>query len=96
VQLTDGIGRYEITVEIRDTAEDDLIARARVAEADFPDRSAKGVLVIPVPPLPLPRAGMYDFIVLADGQEIDRQQFAATLREDSADAPDDESTEGPE
>jgi hypothetical protein len=30
----------------------------------------------------LPHPGQYDFVVLADGQEIDRQTFAATPRSD--------------
>jgi hypothetical protein len=76
VQMTNGIGRYHITVEIRDD-DDQIIARAGVAEMEFEDRAKKGILLIPVPPVPLLRAGAYDFIVFADGQEIDRQQFVA-------------------
>jgi hypothetical protein len=52
-------------------------AQAKVAEVEFKDRATKAFLIVPVPPLPLPKAGEYDFIVLADGQEIDRQQFIA-------------------
>lgn len=91
MQMTNGIGRYQITVEIRRLGhggQDETIARASVAEMEFKDRAAKSVLIIPVPPLPLPAAGEYDFIVLADGQEIDRQQFNAVSRPEEPHAAD--------
>src|SRR5437764_669259 len=75
LQLTDGIGKYRITVEVHDLREDKVLARAEIAEMEFQDRATKGNLLIPVPPLPLQHEGVYDFVVLADGQEIDRQQF---------------------
>jgi len=79
LQLTDGIGNYSITVEIHDLLEDRVIARAKLAEIGFASRATKGNLVIPVPPLPIDHVGVYDFVVLADGQEIDRQQFTTKL-----------------
>jgi hypothetical protein len=94
VQVTSGIGRCEITVEVRNVELDQNIAVAKVAEMNFKDRAAKAFLVITVPPLPLPQAGEYDFIVLADGQEIDRQQFIATTKPEKTNAAD--STETPE
>jgi hypothetical protein len=77
LQLTDGIGKYAMSVEVHDLQADKIIAQARIPEIAFPDRSQKVNLMIPVPPLPLGHAGSYDFVVLADGQEIDRQQFQA-------------------
>jgi hypothetical protein len=77
LQMTDGIGQYTISVEVHDLEADQIIAQAQAARMTFPDRTAKVNLVIPVPPLLLRHAGNYDFVVLADGQEIDRQQFAA-------------------
>ena len=77
VQMTSGIGRYRIMIEVRNVEQDQSIATANVAEMEFKDRAHKNILILPVPPLPLPRAGEYDFIVLADGQEIDRQKFMA-------------------
>lgn len=79
LQLTNGIGTYAITVEIHDLQEDTVLARARIAELEFKDRSTKVNLFIPVPALPISHEGVYDFLVLADGQEIDRQQFMAHL-----------------
>jgi hypothetical protein len=81
VQMTSGIGHYQFSVEIRDTDLDQPIARsADLAQAVFKDRTVKQVLIIPIPPLPLPRAGRYDFIVFANGQEVDRQVFEAVQR----------------
>jgi len=80
VQLTNGIGRYAVSVELRDSQSDLTIAQGQLSEVVFSDRATKVNMIIPVPNLPLPRAGEYDFIVFADGQEIDRQQFIAAIR----------------
>ncbi len=77
LQLTDGIGKYAVSVDVHDLQADQVIAQARIAEIDFPERISKVNLMIPVPSLLLQHAGRYDFVVLADGQEIDRQQFQA-------------------
>jgi hypothetical protein len=77
LQLTDGIGTYRIIVEIRDLRDDLVIGRGQIAELTFHDRSVKHNLIIPVPPVQLQHDGLYDFVVLADEQEIDRQQFGA-------------------
>ena len=60
---------------------------AEVAQLVFQERAMKGNLLIPVPPLPLEHDGVYDFVVLADGQEIDRQQFIVHEKGGSANAP---------
>jgi hypothetical protein len=77
LQMQDGIGKYAVTVEVHDLEADQVIAQARIAEVIFPERTTKVNLMIPVPPLLLQHVGRYDFVVLADGQEIDRQQFQA-------------------
>ena len=77
LQLTDGIGKYAVSVDVHDLQADQIIAQARIAEMVFPERKNKVNLMIPVPPMLLQHAGSYDFVVLADGQEIDRQQFQA-------------------
>jgi hypothetical protein len=87
LQLTNGIGKYAISVDVRDLEAEQIIAQARIAEIIFPNRQATINLMIPVPPLILHHAGSYDFVVLADGQEIDRQRFQVTqLPGGSADA----------
>lgn len=81
VLMVNGIGHYQFSVEIRDADTDQPIARsAELAEAIFKDRTEKRTLIIPLPLLPLPRAGRYDFIVFANGQEVDRQVFEAVQR----------------
>lgn len=77
LQLTDGLGAYGVSVNVHDLQADQVIAQARMAEVNFPDRVSKVNIMIPVPPLSLHHAGSYDFVVLADDQEIDRQQFQA-------------------
>ena len=75
LQMTDGIGSYVITVEVHDLQQDKILARADGPAIDFPNRSVKMNIGIPVPPLPVNHPGRCDFVVFADGQEIDRQQF---------------------
>lgn len=79
LQLTQGVGRYALTVEVHDLQADKVIARAQNAEVTFEDRLEKHDIVIPVPPLPVEHAGLYDFVVLADGKEVDRQQFRVVI-----------------
>jgi len=78
LQLIGGIGRYHIAIEVRDLHEDEIIAQ-QDGEIEFSDRLNRLSLEINVPPLPLDHPGAYDVVVLADGQEIDRQQFEAVL-----------------
>jgi hypothetical protein len=77
LQLTDGIGNYAVSVDVHDLQGDVIIAQARLPQVHFADRRRKVNLMIPIPPLILHHVGRYDFVVLADGQEIDRQQFQA-------------------
>jgi hypothetical protein len=96
LQLTNGIGKYALTVEIHDLSTGRVIARAELAEVEFEDRATKSNVVFSVPALPLQHPGIYDFVVLADDQEIDRQQFTALKiggDDDGQETPD-ESDEG--
>lgn len=78
LQLVDGIGRYELGVEIRDLREGDAtIARMRMP-VEFPERTNRMNVQFAVGGLPLAHPGVYDFIVSADGKEIDRQRLEAT------------------
>lgn len=79
LHLIEGIGRYDLTVQVHDLQTDLVIARARTATVEFQDRLEKKQLVIAVPPLPVEHAGVYDFVVLADGKEVDRQQFTVRV-----------------
>ncbi|MFI5454678.1 MAG: hypothetical protein ACHRXM_04430 [Isosphaerales bacterium] len=42
-------------------------------------------MIIQAPPLRLAHSGLYDFVVLANDQEIDRQQFSAPSPEETED-----------
>jgi hypothetical protein len=75
VQLVDGIGRYNITVEVLDLEDDAVFARAEVDNLTFPPRPSRINLKLVLKSVSIPHAGKYDLLVLADGAEIDRQQF---------------------
>ncbi len=78
VQLVDGIGKYTLSVEVHDLREGTVLAKMPPVEIEFAERITKAVLMFAAPPLPLPHEGSYDFVVLADDQEIDRQKFEAS------------------
>lgn len=50
---------------------------------EFTQKLAKVNVMIPVPPLPIAHPGPYDFVVMADGQDIDRQKFLAGVMQQS-------------
>jgi Family of unknown function (DUF6941) len=82
LQLTNGIGRYWTAVEVHDLHDGEVMGRVEVF-VDFPDRLTVRNLAITVPLLLLTHAGVYDVIVSAEGQEIDRQQFTVVPAEES-------------
>lgn len=77
LELTDGIGDYAISVDVYDLNADQIIAQTHIAIVAFSNPRTKVDLIIPISPLMLQHPGSYDVVVLADGQEIDRQQFQA-------------------
>src|SRR5690348_700706 len=74
LQLIDGLGEYRVTIQIRDLAEGEPIVQS-------PPRSVQiaklelSTVIIECPPLEVTHPGAYDLVVLADDQEIDKQQF---------------------
>jgi hypothetical protein len=96
LQLTSGIGSCQIALEIHDLRNGLVIARAEGPAVEFSDRSAKINLIILLPPIPLKHGGLYDFVVLSNNEEIDRQQFRAqsfTRKGESDDGGEDEETD---
>ena len=75
MQFTDAEGRYDLVVEIHDQVQQRIIARATGPAINVPHRLTYANVMIPIPPLPIKHPGAYDFVVLANGDEIDRQQF---------------------
>jgi len=81
LQLVSGIGHYQAAIEIHDLQNGSVLARAE-GSIDFADRVLAQNLMIPVPPFILPHAGAYDVVILADAQEIERNQFTAVSIEE--------------
>jgi hypothetical protein len=77
LQLVDGIGKYHVVVEIHYLQMDRMIARSAGFGIDFPQRLCRLAVTIPIPAMELRYPGRYDVVVLANDQEIDRQQFIA-------------------
>ena len=88
MQLVNGVGAYDITVEVRDLLEDKIVARAQICKLAFVDREAKANVNLTVPAIPMSHPGVYEFVVFADEQEIDRQRFIASSPEGKDDASD--------
>jgi len=77
LQLVGGIGEYDLVVEIHDLQENTVIARATEIRATFPEKLQSQNIIIQIPAINIVHQGLYDVVVLANGQEIDRQQFGA-------------------
>ena len=75
LQLTGGLGPYQITVEILDLQADVVLVREDHLEITFGDKNEKWNGDLEVGPFEITHAGSYDVLVLADGQEIDRQKL---------------------
>jgi len=73
--MTEGIGEYDVSVAVYDLTNDQIIGRSFGFRLSWPIRLAQTKLVIRIPPLTLTHAGLHDFIVLLDGQELERQQL---------------------
>ena len=77
LELIEGLGRYEIEVEIHDLQESTVIARVSNMNVDFPEKLHTSNLIIQIPALTIQHQGIYDVVVFANGQEIDRRKFGA-------------------
>jgi hypothetical protein len=97
MQLSGGIGRCQIIIDIEDLEDGQTIARARGPGIEFPDRLSRINLIIDLPPIPLEHPGLYDLVVLSNNEEIDRQRFRArslTSEGDVDDGGEDEENDG--
>ena len=85
LQLTDGIGRYDLVIEIYDLQQGVVLGRGSGLGLNWPQKLLKMNVTIPVPPVPVTHEGAYDLVVTANGQEIERQKFTvAVFQEDGA------------
>jgi hypothetical protein len=85
VQLVDGIGRYELSAEIHDLRDNLTITRLPPLVVEFPERTNTFNMTVGIAGLIVPHEGVYDFVMFADGKEIDRQRLTARLAEGNED-----------
>lgn len=79
VQLYDGIGRYQLAVELRDLSNNTSTAVTMPSSLDFPERLVKMDVILPIDSFRLPHAGRYEVAVLLDGEEAATQPIDAEL-----------------
>jgi hypothetical protein len=79
VQLGYGVGRYHINVEIRDPLRNLVIGESSQTTIDFQHRLERFNLIIPIPPVPIRYAGVYEVWVLGNEQDIDQQEFTVQV-----------------
>lgn len=82
LQLYDGIGRYHLSIELRNLADESSVAAEIFSHLDFPERLAKMELVVPLESIRLPRPGRYELAVLFDGYELATQFIDAEVAND--------------
>lgn len=78
-QFTDAEGRYDLVVEIHNLQNGTVIARATGPAIEIPNRLMRANVIIPIPSLSVGNSGAYDFVIFANGSEIDRQQFSVNV-----------------
>ena len=79
LQITDAEGRYDFVVEICDLKGGELTARSGKYTMDIQNRLQPTCVLIPIPSIPFQHAGAYDFVVMANGRELDRQKVDVLL-----------------
>jgi hypothetical protein len=79
LQLYDGIGRYELSAELRDLAGGIAVAAEAFTSVVFPERLVKMEMALPIKSLRLPRPGRYELALLFDAQELATQLLDAEV-----------------
>lgn len=80
-QVTNAYGKYQLKVEIRSLSNNEVVAETTTSNIEIPDRLLTANVIIPLPPFQFQDLGAYDFIVTANGDEIDRQRFSVIDRQ---------------
>lgn len=75
LQLIDAVGRFDIRLSIADLSTGDELGEVTSPPVEITERLLPTNVVIRIPPVTVEHDGAYDLVVLADGEEIDRQQF---------------------
>lgn len=81
LQVTNGVGDYELSVELLDLSSGESTSIGIVGRASLPDRLTLASIIISVPVLHVENAAKHDLIVLANGQEIDRRELHVEIAE---------------
>ncbi|MGH7090849.1 MAG: DUF6941 family protein, partial [Stellaceae bacterium] len=84
LQLYDGIGRYELSVELRNLDDSDRVAAGSFGHLEFPDRLVKMELAVPIDCMRLPWPGRYEIAILFDGRELASQFIDIEAENDEA------------
>ena len=79
LQLVDGIETCVLTADVQDLHDNAILGRLMQLQVRFADRNNKLNLNVGPVTMQLPHSGAYDVVLMADGQEIDRQRFEARL-----------------
>ena len=86
LHLVEGIGEYDLRVEIHDLYEERAIFRAKAPRVIFTNRLDVRQLSFLIPALPLQHPGKYDVIVFGNDMEINRPHFHAELSEEAGES----------
>ena len=79
LQLYDGIGRYELSLELRNLKDESSVSAELLSHLDFPERLVKMELVLPIDSMRLPHPGRYEFAILFDRREVATQFIDAEV-----------------
>jgi hypothetical protein len=83
LHLVDGIGIYDLVIEIYDLRDDRTVFRFTAMEITFAHRLAGLNLIVPMPPVTLTHPGSYDVVVLANEREVERKKFTARRKDEN-------------
>lgn len=73
LQLYDGIGRYDLSLELRNLADDNSVSAGIFGHLEFPERLVKIEVALPIDSMRSPHPGRYELAVLLDAQEVATQ-----------------------
>ena len=83
LQITNGLGVNNVTIEIHDLSDNSVIYRLGDVPVEMPDRLARVSMIIRVPRVEIPHPGEFDVVVLANEDEIERQSLELTDNDES-------------
>jgi len=76
LQVYGARGEYDVTVEIQELQQGEILATVSGLTIEIGDRLARSNIIIPIPGMQVSRSGEFDMVVRANGDEVARQQFS--------------------